>query len=176
MRKNKILVIALLVIMVLMTLVTVVNAATSASLADELYAKGAKYGMTASDKVKIERYIAENPVTDAQASQLIAKADRVIAIMENAGVSNYKDLTSAQKSEVKSIANSAAEIIDVQLVFKKGSVEIYKDGKLIETLTGTNGKLAYTGNSMNVILVVSTISIIALTATVVAKRRIANAR
>ena len=40
-----------------------VNAATTETLADDLYAKLSAYGMTEADKVKVERYLADNPVT-----------------------------------------------------------------------------------------------------------------
>ena len=70
-----------------------------------------------------------------------------------------------------SIATSAAEIIDVKLVFKKGTVEIYDNtGKLIETIGNNNGKLAYTGNNVNVVLTTSVIAVIALAITVATKR------
>lgn len=176
MRKNKALIISLLFVMLVMAFATVVNAATSAELSNLLYAKGEKYGMTSAEKVKIERYLSEYPVTDAQADAILAKADEAVAVMERAGVTSYDKLTKEQKEELKAIAKSAAEIIDVQLVFKTSSVEIYKDGKLIETVTENNGKLAYTGNSINVVLVVSIIAIIALAITVVAKRTKVNAR
>lgn len=102
---------------------------------------------------------------------IIAKADEAVAVMEEAGVTSYDKLTTAQKDKIKSIATSAAEVIDVKLVFKKGAVETYnKDGKLIETVTQNNGKLAYTGNSVNAVLVVSVIAIIALAIIVVPKR------
>lgn len=166
---------ALLLVMLVMAFATVVNAATTNTLADKLYQKGAKYGMTTAEKVKIERYLAENPVTDAQADAILAKADEAIAVMEKAGTTNYSELTKAQKEELKTIAQSAAEIIDVKLVFKTKSVEIYsKDGKLIETITQNNGKLAYTGNSLNVVLVVSIIAIIALAINVVARKTLTN--
>ena len=96
--------------------------------------------------------------------------------MEAAGVTNYAELTTAQKSSMKTIANEAADILGVKLVFKTGSVEVYKDGKLVETVSETDGKLAYTGNNVNVVLVVSIIAIIALAITVVAKRNLANAQ
>ena len=174
---KKFLTVSLLFVMLVMAFATVVNAATSATLADELYAKGSKYGMTTSDKVKIERYLSENPVTDEKADAILAKADEAVAVMENAGVTNYADLTTAQKNELKAIATSAAELLDLKLVFKTGCVEIYdKDGKLIETITENNGKLAYTGNSLNIVLVVSIIAIFALAITVVAKKKFANAK
>ena len=58
---------------------------------------------------------------------------------------------------------------------KAGTVEIYKDGKLVETLTSNTGTLAYTGNTMNIVLVVSSIAIIALGTAVIARKRLANA-
>jgi len=91
--------------------------------------------------------------------------------MEAAGTTDYSKLTDAQKDQIKSIANSAADIIDVKLVFKKNTVEIYNNaGKLIETIGNNNGKLAYTGNNVNVVLTTSVIAVIALAITVATKR------
>ena len=170
---KKTLSIIILVAMLVIALGGVVNAATTKTLADELYAKVQKYGMTTAEKVKIERYLSENPVTDEEANSLMAKADEAIAVMEKAGTTDYNKLTTAQKDEIKSIATSAANVIDVKLVFKKGTVEIYDNaGKLIETVGQNNGKLAYTGNNVNVVLTTSVIAIIALAITVVTKRTV----
>ena len=168
---KKSLLISILTAVIVMACATLVNAATTATLADELYAKGKKYGMTSADKVKVERYLSENTVTDEQANAIVAKADEAIAVMEAAGTTDYSKLTDAQKDQVKSIANSAADIIDVKLVFKKNTVEIYNNaGKLIETIGNNNGKLAYGNNSVNVVLTVSVIAMIALAITVATKR------
>ena len=165
---KKSLLISILTAVIVMACATLVNAATTATLADELYAK---YGMTSADKVKVERYLSENTVTDEQANAIVAKADEAIAVMEAAGTTDYRKLTDAQKDQVKSIANSAADIIDVKLVFKKNTVEIYNNaGKLIETIGNNNGKLAYTGNNVNVVLTTSVIAVIALAITVATKR------
>ena len=168
---KKSLLISILTAIIVMACATFANAATTATLADELYSKGSKYGMTSADKVKIERYLSENTVTDEQANAIVAKADEAIAVMEAAGTTDYSKLTDAQKDKLKSIANSAASIIDVKLVFKKNTVEIYDNaGKLIETIGQNNGKLAYTGNNVNVVLTTSVIAIIALAITVATKR------
>lgn len=168
---KKSLLISILTAVIVMACATFANAATTATLADELYSKGSKYGMTSADKVKIERYLSENTVTDEQANAIVAKADEAIAVMEAAGTTDYSKLTDAQKDKLKSIANSAAAIIDVKLVFKKNTVEIYDNaGKLIETIAQNNGKLAYTGNNVNVVLTTSVIAIIALAITVATKR------
>ena len=170
-KMKKSLLISILTAVIVMAYATFANAATTATLADELYSKGSKYGMTSADKVKIERYLSENTVTDEQANAIVAKADEAIAVMEAAGTTDYSKLTDAQKDKLKSIANSAAAIIDVKLVFKKNTVEIYDNaGKLIETIGQNNGKLAYTGNNVNVVLTTSVIAIIALAITVATKR------
>ena len=125
--------------------------------------------------VSTERFFADNPITDEQADQIVAKAEEAVALMQAAGTTNIKDLTVDQKNQLKSIANEAASIVGVSLVFKAGTVEIYKDGKLVETLTSNTGTLAYTGNTMNIVLVVSSIAIIALGTAVIARKRLANA-
>ncbi len=174
---KKTLIVSILMSIILFVGASVVSAATTETLADELYVKGKKYGMTTADKVRIERYLSENPVTDEQANQIMSKADEAVAVMENAGVTNYNKLTQDKKSELKTIAKEAADVIDAKLVFKSGSVEIYDaNGKLIETVAQNNGKLAYTGNnSVNVVLTVSVIAMIALAITVGGKK-IANAK
>ena len=162
---KKTLTIALLAIITIMALATGVNAATSSTLADELYAKGSKYGMTSADKVKIERYLKENPVTDAQANEILTKADEAVAVMEKAGVTNYDKLTKAQKNEIKSVATEAAKIVDLKLVFNKKSVAIYNK----------DGKLAYTGNVVNVVVLATTVVALVAVSAVVARKRIVNA-
>jgi len=174
---KKTLIVSILMSIILFVGASVVSAATTETLADELYVKGKKYGMTTADKVRIERYLSENPVTDEQANQIMSKADEAVAVMENAGVTNYNKLTQDKKSELKTIAKETADIVGAKLVFKSGSVEIYDaNGKLIETVAQNNGKLAYTGNnSVNVVLTVSVIAMIALAITVGGKK-IANAK
>ena len=96
--------------------------------------------------------------------------------MEKAGVTNYDKLTKAQKNEVKSIATEAAKSVDLKLVFNKKSVAIYNnDGKLVETVSNTNGKLAYTGNVVNVVVLATTVVALVAVSAVVARKRIVNA-
>lgn len=163
---------AILFVVALILMATTVSATTSAELAQKLYDMGAKYGMTSADKVKIERYLADYPVTDEQANQIVAEAEKAVKICEEAGVKNYNDLSATQKEELKAIANKVASIVDVTLTFKGKTVEIYKNGKLIETITNNSGKLAYTGNKGNIVLVVSGVAVIALAAGFVAKKKI----
>ena len=78
---KKILTLAITFVMIVMVAVTA-NATTSSELAETLYQKGSKYGMTSADKVKIERYLADNPVTDEEANAIVAKADEAVKVID----------------------------------------------------------------------------------------------
>ena len=172
---KKLMSISLLIMVMLLLIATTVNATTNSELPQKLYSMGSKYGMTSADKVKIERYLADYPVTEEQANKIVAKAEEAVKVMEDAGVTNVSKLNSKQLDKIKSIANEAATIVDVTLKFKKNSVEIYKDGKLIEEVTSNTGKLAYTGNNVNAVLAVSSVTVIALATVFVVKKKFANA-
>ena len=130
--------------------------------------------MTSADKVKVERYLADNEVTDEQASAILAKADEAIAIMDAEGTKDVRELSADAKAKIKAIAQETASTIGLTLVFTSGTVEVYKDGELIDTVTLSNsGKLAYTGNNINVLLVVASVAVIALATTVVVRKRMA---
>lgn len=163
--------IALAFVFVAMLALTQVSAATSSTLANDLYAKLSGYGLTSADKVKIERYVADNTITDEQANTILAKADEAVEVMKNAGVTDVKKLSTSDLSKVESIAQSAANTVGLNLTFSSNSVKVYKDGKLIETVSSTDGKLAYTGNSVNKILAVSSVLVLALTAGFVLKNK-----
>lgn len=171
---RKLLTSVLLIVMLVMVVAPFVNAATSDTLADDLYAKLSAYGMTSADKVKVERYLADNEVTDEQASAILAKADEAIAIMDAEGTKDVRELSADAKAKIKAIAQETASTIGLTLVFTSGTVEVYKDGELIDTVTLSNsGKLAYTGNNINVLLVVASVAVIALATTVVVRKRMA---
>lgn len=179
---KKSLIISIVFVMMLLVCAPFVSATTNAELPDQLMAIGAKYGATDADKIKIERYLADNPVTDAQANQIVAKAKEAAAVMDAAGVTDVKQLSADKKNQVKAIANEAASVIGVTLSFKNDSVEVYKNGKRVDniapvattgsastaTTTTTSGaKLVYTGsNSYKVLAVCGAIAVVALAAVV----------
>ena len=152
-----------------------VKAASNTELINTVYNIGSKYGLTSADKVKIERYLADNPVTEQEANSLISKAEEIDAIMKEAGVTDPTKLSQADKDRIQSIANEAASILRVSLVIKNGNFEIYKDGKLIENVSINNGKLAYTGNNNYVIFGISAVAIVALVIVCIMKKRKINA-
>ena len=113
---KKLLTVLTLCVMLLMVVAPFVNAATTETLADDLYAKLSAYGMTESDKVKVERYLADNPVTEEQANSILAKADEAIAVMDAEGTKDVRELSAEAKNQIKTIAQEAASMIGLTLV------------------------------------------------------------
>lgn len=193
---KKLLTISILFVMVLAMCTSIVSATTKAELPDQLFAIGSKYGATASDKIKIERYIADNDLTDAQATAIVAKAKEIAAIMDAAGVTDPTKLSAEDKAKVKSIANEAASIAGVSLVFKSNDVEIYKNGKKLDSVksplsgpasgssngssassakTTSGKKLVYTGSNSYVAIAAGSIAVVALATIVIIKKKVVNA-
>ena len=57
---------------------SVVNATSSSELADKLYEIGKPYGFSNANKVRIERYLADNKVTDEEADKVAARITELI--------------------------------------------------------------------------------------------------
>ena len=173
---KKIVTIATIFVMVVMLATTMVSAVTKDSLVNDLYALTSKFGVTNADKVKAERFLVENPITDEQANQIYEIAKKAIQVLEDAGVTDVKklekQLTKEQKLKFESLSQEAARVVGARLIYRNGTVEVYKDGKKVEVFYFTDGKLVYTGNNINIVLVVSSVAIIALaTAYIVRKKK-----
>ena len=68
----------LMVIIMILGVASVVNATSSSELADKLYEIGKPYGFSNANKVRIERYLADNKVTDEEADKVVAKAEEAV--------------------------------------------------------------------------------------------------
>ena len=160
--------IIVLMIVFLFSTSLVANAADK-SLADQIYTKLAPYGLTQGDRVKMERYIVANDISNEEATAVLAKVDEAIAIMKASGITNIRELSSENLKKIKTLAQEAANIVGLSLIFKISGVEIYKDGKLVEAIDHTNEKLAYTGNSLNNIIISTSVAALALAVITVTK-------
>lgn len=149
--------------------------ASSSTLGDDLYTKLSVYGMTSGDKVRVERFVKENNVTDEQASSILAKADEAVAVMKAANVTDVKSLSKSDLDKVEKLAQEAASVVGATVVYKNNTAEVYKDGKLVATIAHHDGKLAYTG-SKNYIVVSSVVAIalVATGLTLVTKKNLAK--
>ena len=175
---KKIVTIATIFLMVVMFATTIVSAATKESLVNDLYALTSKYGVTEADKIKAERFLSDNSITDEQANQIYAKAKEAIKVLEEAGVTDvkklYTQLTKQQKIKFEALCQETASLVGARLIYRNGTVEVYKDGKKVEVFYFTDGKLAYTGNNINIVLVVSSVAVIALATVYIVRKKKTN--
>jgi len=143
--------ILIILIVALWLTTTLVKAETpSESLVSYIRGKQKKY-ISNADIVRIERYLKEYPITEEEAESLKQKIDVAISIVENSGVKDFKKISKTDKEKLKEIANEAATIINVNLVFKEDAVEIYKNGKRIESVQFDSHKLSYTGHEIYIV-------------------------
>ena len=174
---KKIISIVITLLIVMLTIAPVVNAEPGEiNLPADLYIIGSKYGMTENEKVKIQRYLQENQLSDQDCDRILALAKEADQIMIDHNTTDYKSLPSDVKAQLRSLAVQAADIAGVELEFTSDGINIYKDGKLIESITESSvGRLAYTGKNVNSILIISTLAIVALGTIFVVRSKVANA-
>lgn len=145
----------------------------ASSLADEIYAKGKNYGVTAEYKARMEKYFANNEITENQKASVLAKADECIAIMDKAGVKDVLDLSTTDLNKVKSIVQSAASDIGLTVKFnsKDNGFTVLKGDKTIDVvLLRKTNKLVYTGSN-TLVLVIASLGFVAVAGMAVAKLR-----
>ena len=177
---KKLLTLAIVFALLATLTITTVKAVSGATIVDDIYALGKKYGLTEADRVRAERYVADNPITDEEAEAIYARALEAIKILEEAGATDVKKLDTQLNAEERKAfeekCQEAAGIIGLTLTYVNGNVEVYKDGKKVDTFTFTDGKLAYTGNSTNIGVVVgSSVAVVALVAVAfVARKKFIN--
>jgi len=156
-----------LVMLVTLSCVVNVNAATEEGLIDYLsktfVIAGKEVKLTAADKVKVERYLADNEVSAENCDKIIEKVDEIVAIMNKAGVSDPLKLSKEKRQEVLSIAKEAATLAGASLTYDNTNkvVSIYKDGKLIDTASVNNYKLAQTGTNNTIYFVIAGMALVA---------------
>ncbi len=174
---KKVMATTILALVLVATLVPNVLAVTSATLADEIYALGAQYGMRAEHKVRIERYFNEHPVDDAKAQAVLDIANEAAAYMARTGKTNYKELNKTDIEAMKAYVIEAGKLVNVRVEFDKDGVIFYDaNGKIIDALD-KDLNFRYTGNGVNAMyFVVPCVAVIALALAFVAKKNIADAQ
>ncbi len=178
MKKSSI--ISILFIIIISCLITASKAVSATTLPNDIYLLGKKYKITEADKLRGDRYLKDNPITDEQANAIYQKVLEADKLLEEAGITDIKKLETQlnrnQKLEVERVCQEAAEIIGLKLLYKNGIVEVYKDGKKIDTYTFLDQKLSYTGNNNLVIIISSVLIVLALSTAsiVILKKKAAN--
>lgn len=165
---KKTLTIALLFVLVVMMATTVKATATDdlvAFLSKTFTIAGENVSLSSADKVKVERYLEENPVTESEAEAIKAKVNETVDYLNEIGVTDPAKLTTEQKDKVVSLVNEAAAVIDLTVSYNATDkvVSIYKDGKQIDSISFSD-TLATTGGNNVAYIIVPAVAIIAIAA------------
>ena len=168
--------ILVLFLLLIAMLSTTVQAMTADELANKLYEMGKPYGLTDAHKARLKNDLAATDITDEKAQAVIAKAQELVDLFKKEGVTDYTKFSKADKEE------EGAAILDLKVVIKSEGknpvIQISKDGKIIDELPYNPNTdeiiLADTGVNSNIVLVVSSIAVVALVA-VIAIKKFANA-
>ena len=178
---KKTIIMTLVLIAILLCSVSTVHATTTDKLIQ--YASktftiaGEQVKVSDADLVKIKRYLGEYPVTEDVADKIIAKAEEAIAFMNAEGVSNPAKLSKAKKQQLLSIAQEAAELAGATLTYDatNKTIEIYRNGKLYDSISIKAYKLVQTGNNNVAYIAITAVAIIAIATTVGYRKIKANA-
>lgn len=144
---------------------------------------GTKLIIRDADKVKVEKFFANNEMTDAQADQIKAIIDKGVALMNADGASEPNQLSSkAKKQELLSYAQEAAAVMGLTVSYDatEERLDIYKNGVLYDSLNwgvtesskgSTESALVQTGSTNYIYVVVAGIMLIAGIMLVVSRKK-----
>ena len=144
---------------------------------------GTKLIIRDADKVKVEKFFANNEMTDAQADQIKAIIDKGVALMNADGASEPNQLSSkAKKQELLSYAQEAAAVMGLTVSYDatEERLDIYKNGVLYDSLNwgvtesskgSTESALVQTGSTNYVYIVVAGIMLIAGIMLVISRKK-----
>lgn len=129
--------------------------------------------LNGTQRESLRKYLQENPVTDSEADEIIAKLDQAKALIDNSGATSLSQLSDNIKAEVVSLIKSAGAIAGLQVevdtvnetvTIKDSNGNIIIPATSYSRLDNGNGKLVYTGND-NSVFVKSIVAIVAIAIT-----------
>ena len=184
---TKVMLALVMAIVALTVFTTKSNAMTANELKDYICndkgINGTKLIIRDADKVKVEKFFANNEMTDAQADQIKAIIDKGVALMNADGASKPNQLSSkAKKQELLSYAQEAAAVMGLTVSYDatEERLDIYKNGVLYDSLNwgvtesskgSTESALVQTGSTNYVYIVVAGIMLIAGIMLVVSRKK-----
>ena len=136
--------------------ITGVNAMSESELQNVLtkpyVINGVTYQATTSEKAQIERYLAQNNVSEEDADYIAKKVNEAVEIITKSGVkvANLSELPTNVKNQLKSLATDITANTDIKLTVNKGSITVYNiDGTVFGEITSV--LIKQTDNSVAII-------------------------
>ena len=188
-----------LVIITLITMATSVSAYTSAELENYITGthtiSGSQFELKAAEKQEVKDYLASNPLTDAQATQIKSLLDEAKNKISATGASNLNQIAKSTKAEVVALLKEAGNVAGLTVsvdtsaktitVSKAGTVIVSgsyamegNGGVTVRTYTNpasvtkggsTISGFVYTGSNNTVLAIVAVLAVVAVSTIVVRK-------
>ena len=120
----------------------------------------------------VKSYLADNEISADVADQIIAKGDKIIAIMNSAGTTDLTKLSSSQKNEIRTLATDAATLAGATVSYDNSSKRLTvkgANGKNYGTVPITNTKLAATGSDYTIYVAISGLALVVASSVVYRK-------
>lgn len=120
----------------------------------------------------VKSYLADNEISADVADQIIAKGDKIIAIMNAAGTTDLTKLSSSQKNEIRTLATDAATLAGATVNYDNSSKRVTvkgANGKTYGSAPITNTKLAATGSDYTIYIAVSGLALVVASSAVYRK-------
>lgn len=191
---KKVLSVMLIALVAMFMLGTISNATTESELKEYMTSEktiaGVTYTIRDTDKVKLEKFFANNEITDAQATKVKELMEKVINFMTEDGASDPSKLSSVEKKQqvLSYVREAAAELgLTVSWDATESRLDLYKEGTLVDSLYWgvivtkdgktagtTEPQLAKTGASNYAYVVGAGVVLVAGIALVIARKK-ANA-
>lgn len=158
-------------------LTTAVNAVTpnedlKAFLSGEFTVAGEKMKLSSADLVQVDRYLADNPVTEEQVADIKAKVNDAVEYVNNTGVTDLSKLTTEQKKTVLSKANAAAAVVGltIDVNTKEGTVFVLSGSDVVVEKSIDDTFKRTGGQEVMPIVILSALAIIAIAGAAYVKR------
>ena len=138
---KKVLSTMLIAVLAILMLGTVSNATTESELKNYILTEktigGTTWIISDQDKAKVEKFFAENDITDEQATKVEAIGNKAIAYMNKIGASSPDEIkTKEQKQQLLAYAQEAATTLGLTVAYNTSAkrLDIYRNGTKIESL------------------------------------------
>lgn len=130
-------IISVIVLMIVMTSMSmVVNAATNDDVISYVTmahtVNGRTFQLDKTQRQSLTQYLKENPVTNSEADEIIAKLNEAKIKLEQTGATTVSQVSDSVRAEISSLVKSAVKIADLDIVFNttKGTFSLKTlDGK-----------------------------------------------
>lgn len=131
----------LIAVLAIFMLGTVSKATTEAELKEYMTTEktiaGTTYVIRDADKVKLEKFFANNEITDEQATKIGSLIEKSIALMnEDKATDPSKLSTKAKKQQLLAYAQEAASTLGLTVSYDatEKRLDVYKNGTLVDSL------------------------------------------